>query len=459
MRVRRKTAALLDGSLLRPRAVHNRATRASLAVLAVALGALLGTAPVTPATAAPPVPKPIAARDFALASDLTSYRPAVDALAAKLPRRTVSEVMAEANRDRQPLCNPVVYQPLAARSQPLGFCWEDGDDGQPGQYSEWWPQGITTTRDALDAGEYDGHQLVLVSWYHKGVGQEGGTPLKGVRVSFVDWDADYPNTYRHVLLVEPYLDAGGANFRPLLTSDDTASLHAGGIVWYGNLLYVADTSRGFRIFDLERMYEVSTGDKSKVGRQPDGSYHAFDYRYVLPQVGWVDLRMQNTGIPSLRFSFAALDRASTPDSLLVGEYTGDPAGDAGTGNPADPNLRTRVVRFPLDYTDRLPKEEADGLAYGSEAYNTGYLSMQGAVSRNGRFWFASSAGSSGGPSANYGKLRFFDRDTGAVREYSWAFGAEDLSYWPDPDGADYLWTLTEYPGYRVVVAVPQADFD
>ncbi|MGW0435987.1 hypothetical protein ACWDV4_26010 [Micromonospora sp. NPDC003197] len=63
--------------------------------------------------------------------------------------------------------------------------------------------------------------------------------------------------------------------------------------------------------------------------------------------------------------------------------------------------------------------------------------------------------------SHYGTLRHWNSKTGRTAAYPWAFGPEDLSYWHDPTTgvADYLWTQTEYLGNRVVVAVPQADWD
>src|SRR5439155_17163164 len=98
-----------------------------------------------------------------------------------------------------------------------------------------YPQGITTTRDAIGGtGAYEGHQLIAVSWYHYGVGGvEGAGPLKGVRISLADWDSGFPNKYRHLELVEPFLRPdGSADFKPLVVanSDGTErSVHAGGI--------------------------------------------------------------------------------------------------------------------------------------------------------------------------------------------------------------------------------------
>lgn len=407
---------------------HRRLLVAALTVSLAGLGAIVSAAPAAAAAA----PTAINARSFALTPDTAGLSDEVAALHTALGsrHRTVGQVMEAANRTRTGLCNSSAYSALSSRSgaDVVGYCWNDADDAA----DHWYPQGITTSRDAAESGHYDNHQLVLTSWYHKPENEGSGVPNKGVRISFTDWDADWPNTYRHVLLAEP---TAGGNFKAV-------PIHAGGIAWYGNLLYVADTSNGFRIFDLDRIYSVNTGSATKIGKQSDGTYHAFDYANILVQVGWA----RNTGA-ALRYSFVSLDRASNPDSLVVGEYSTD------ADNNGVPDSAARVARYPLDETSRLPKEESDGRTYGSEAYDTHLPQMQGALARDGRFWFASSHGS--GP----GHLRVWDRGTSAVRSYTWAVGPEDLSYWPDPNQADMIWTLTEFPNKRVVLAVPQADWD
>ena len=68
------------------------------------------------------------------------------------------------------------------------------------------------------------------------------------------------------------------------------SLHAGGILWYGNHLFVADTARGFRMFDMRRIYDLgaspngTTSGSNMVGRHGN-TYYGYGYRYVMPQVG------------------------------------------------------------------------------------------------------------------------------------------------------------------------------
>ena len=153
-----------------------------------------------------------------------------------------------------------------------------------------------------------------MSWYDH---DEGDSIDKGVRISVSNLSASASAPpYRHILLVEPSGTTSAPSYKPV-------TVHAGGIMWYGNLLYVADTSGGFRVFDLDHLWQVSTGSSSAIGRQADGSYHAFDYKYVLPQTARF-LDYTANGYEHIRHSSMSLDRSSTP--RRCGRRTPGPAG-------------------------------------------------------------------------------------------------------------------------------------
>jgi hypothetical protein len=302
------------------------------------------------------------------------------------------------------------------------FCWQSGDNAS----TDWYPQGLTTSADASADGQYEGKTVVLTSWYYRGSGDN-----KGVRVSCVDYAKPSAPPYRHVLLVEPYTDATDTpNFRAV-------SVHAGGLAWYGHYLYVADTWGGFRVFDTRHIWQVSTGDKSKMGQQADGSYHAHDYAYALPQA--LTFAASTTGgYPDLRYSAVSLDRTSAPHSVIVPEYDAD-------------GLGTRVVRYPLDESTLRLKPAGDGYVHGSEAYQVDIPSMQGVTAISGKFYVSSSHGA-GTP----GSIYTFTKSRGPT-EHAGALppGPEDLSY---RASQDQLWTLAEHPGNRSVLAVNASAF-
>lgn len=139
--------------------------------------------------------------------------------------------------------------------------WEEKADFDDQNTSKWIPQGVTSSADALEKGTYEGVDGIIASWYR--------TDDKASRVAFVnkkDW------SYRHVLLVYP--DA----------KDDfkDVPVHAGGVMWYGNTLWVVDTRNGIRVFDMDNIWQVESGDGT--GKNSDGTYSAAGYKYVLPQI-------------------------------------------------------------------------------------------------------------------------------------------------------------------------------
>ncbi|MFD3547929.1 hypothetical protein ACFWUW_20395 [Streptomyces sp. NPDC058655] len=364
-------------------------------------------------------------------------------LARVLPAVGISEVLATANRPAVRLTSAPAGVGAAFSH---GFAWNPGDQGAV----EWVPQGITTSADALGAGLWPagGKRVVLVSWYFEA--DTNGDEVnefavdKGIRISFVDYSSASAPVYRHVLLVEPVRAADGtATYEPVRK-------HAGGIVWYGNLLYVVDTYKGLRVFDLDRMFEVSTGLPDVCGKHTDGSHHAYDYRFVAPQIAAYD----NTGT-LLRFSAVGLDRASSPDSITVTEYatslTAPVVDYSGTGWNGDGTKVTtpKIVRWPLDYTTRKLASTT-----ATEAVTVKQGKIQGVVSRRNKHHLSCSDGPS-----SPGSLRTVA--SGADTPSTIAgldVGCEDLSFHSGTT-ADWayresvIWNLSEYAGRRAVYAV------
>ncbi|NUR93036.1 MAG: hypothetical protein HOY71_53950, partial [Nonomuraea sp.] len=117
------------------------------------------------------------------------------------------------------------------------------------------------------------------------------------------------------------------------------NIHAGGVAWHGDLVYVADTDHGLRVFDTNHLLDLRTaqndlGDPKLLGRR-GGKFHAFGYRYLLPQVDcWQPVTK------GARFSFAAIDRSTTPHTLVCGEY-----------QETDPNGKQTARPFPIGNED------------------------------------------------------------------------------------------------------------
>ncbi|MFJ8645544.1 hypothetical protein ACIRNI_05415 [Streptomyces sp. NPDC093546] len=288
-----------------------------------------------------------------------------------------------------------------------GFQWHPDDF----LTQNWRPQGITTNYDAV--GGRPARRVLIVSWdAHKAARPEG------TRLSVVEITASGEARYRHVLLAVPAL--GGEKGRD--PSFNPVHTHAGGVAWYRNLLYVAESAegrRGLRVFDVDNIFGVRT-DAASQGRFgfEDGRYSADGYAYVIPQVAAYRDRDQE-GADAFTYSQVSLDRSGGTHRLVVSEYRG--------GGGRKP--RPRIARFDLDRSTGMLARHTSGVP----RVFTGPKSVQGAVSVGGTYYVTTSHGVDGN-----GMLHRW-----AARPRTWEFppGVEDVSY----DARDkVLWTLCEY---------------
>ncbi|RPA98383.1 hypothetical protein L873DRAFT_1687910 [Choiromyces venosus 120613-1] len=342
----------------------------------------------------------------------SSYNPYITPLSQLLPKASVLDVLASTNHDL------VAEDVRAIGMNYKATRWENSASFNDFGTTSWYPQGISTSADAYDAGTYEGKHVTLVSWYD--ARDVPTAENKGVRIAFVDRDKS-PDAYRYVLLVEPYDNAGSVDFR-------SVKVHAGGIAWYGNSLYVVDTSRGFRVFDLTQIWKVESGDG--IGRKAGGGFSAAGYAYVLPQSRTYTATDPPT--PSLRFSFVSLDRTTTPDSLLIGEYQ----------TASDPEPR-RFVRWSIDYTNRQLVTDSAGVATATWAYQVNIDRMQGVNSINGKFYISRSNGGSNGDLITWVPGNLAKIAAGAAPE-----GPEDLSY---DKTSGLMYTVTEPVNGRYIL--------
>ncbi|NUS86484.1 MAG: hypothetical protein HOY75_28115 [Streptomyces sp.] len=344
-----------------------------------------------------------------------NYPEAIAGLANELPAAPlVQEVLRKA--DRKAVATPDWPRGTEPTRLKYSFAWAPGSRDSIGP--EWYPQGISTSYDAYH-GPIPGtgaNRAVLVSWYAK-----DENSWKGARITFVDVTVPSRPRYRHVLLVEPKKRLGQPyDFSPV-------KVHAGGIAWYGDRLYLADKpGHGLRVFNINQMFRVSTSGLAAgyCGyHRGDKKYYAFGYRYVLPQSRAYD----NAG-RKLTYSQVALDHTTPQPSLLVSEYHKSSGA-------------CRVVRWYMNPgTSSITSEEAVAV----RAFNR--LKVQGAVSVNGRYYFSVSDGTT-----NRGGLYSSRRGSNTPNWHGYlSIGPEDLSYDDDRDG---IWGLGEHPHKRVVYVV------
>ncbi|PKX93389.1 uncharacterized protein P174DRAFT_422391 [Aspergillus novofumigatus IBT 16806] len=310
---------------------------------------------------------------------------------------SIPHVLDSANRDLVKGKPPVGTSPVEA------WKWNSGDMAT----TKWVPQGISSSADASASGKWDGREMWLVSWHRD--------DDKSVRVSFVDRKT---HKYRHVLLVEPTADDNFA----------AVPVHAGGIAWYGEWLYVVDTSHGVRVFDLSKIWQVEDGDD--VGKK-GGKYSAAGYLYVLPQIR--SYKWTPGSSSPFRFSWISVDRSD--NTLLVGEFIRDSSKDP-----------IRLVKYPLDTDTGKLKTNDKSIVTATFAHCADFLRMQGGFSYDNTFYLSRSNGRS--PKA--GDMFKWKPGKAAELRSGWFMaGNEDLSY--NKVRKEY-YTVSEYDGERFILA-------
>lgn len=352
------------------------------------------------------------------AADVAERRALIAALVERSAgRRSIGDVLGDLNRQgRAGIGDDNAYR--LRNHEFRGFRWNTGDEA----VSYWYPQGITSSSDAAAAGVVDGRNALMVSWYHR----TEERPTKGVRISLADITNLADVDYRHLLLVQPTGTPAAPDFGPVESGSGNA-LHAGGIVWWGDLLYVADTGGGIRVFDLGNIMRVpNVDDADRVGIG-SGRFDAHGYRYAVPEL----MRFRRAGC-SLRFSFLALDRSSSPPALVSGEY-------------ATPDIDGRIAIWDLDPETGLP-DVRSGEVRASAAYVGGQSRMQGAVRYEGNVYISSSS-----QYERWGRLYRTRPGFGESSITAWVYGAEDLTI---DRASDTIWTPAEHPGDRDTVGIP-----
>ncbi len=314
-------------------------------------------------------------------------RRAVEALARRATRVGLDGVLADLDHDAVPT-------PVPGDAADDGYAWDAHDADDPG----WTPQGVATTRDGT---------VLLVAWYAR---RRWLVRTEGSRVTVVDLRDPQRVRYRHVLLVRPH------RWAPVVAPGRVA-VHAGGLAVAGDLLYVADTVAGVRVFRLD--------DVLRVTRRRGGE------RYVLPELRGVRQRVRPWATP-LRWSFLGAGRVHGELSLVAGEY-----GRRGT--------RPRLVRYRLDEATGLPLVDRAGRCDPVEVHEDQPHRMQG-VAVHGDTWVVTASSGRGNPGDLYVGA------PGAFRRYRGVLptGPEDLD-WSRP-GAQ-AWCATEWPGQRWIFPV------
>jgi hypothetical protein len=292
-----------------------------------------------------------------------------------------------------------------------GIRWNTDDETT----SIWRPQGIAGFTK-------DGVRYLLVSWYAK-----DDAEFKGSRITLIDISPSSSTylTYRHILLVQPDIPASTTAYSQY-GSYAPLNVHAGGIAYFKGKIYLSSTNLGVRVFDLNKIIEVSTGDttNNKCGKDANGNLFAFNYRYILPQIGYQKINNANP------FSTVQVNDEGT--ELWTGQYY------AGS---ADASIVPKVFGFPINTSGILQNTGISEVAPKNSLFADNHAhGIQGVFRKGNRTWLSCT----GSPSNSYGSnarlARYTDGADDTVR-YRWPYGAESLYY---ESQYGYLWSLTEY---------------
>lgn len=322
-----------------------------------------------------------------------------------------------------------------------GVKWESADMST----TAWVPQGLT---NGVSPG---GTNYAIVSWhYHNDnppAGQ-GETYPNGSRIAIVKTDSLASAVYRNVILVQP---TGTGTYAPV-------QIHVGGLAVAGNYLYVADTNKGFRVFDLSNFRDVD-GD-STLCRQSDGvtgifgkvgtNWCADGYGYMLPQVGSYSMpstKEDGTAISSAckpKFSFAGKDTRQATNFILSGEYCNNSTTDPQYCEGDSTGLNGRLYQWSLASTNKLATDAA-GYLSPNKVYFFNERNVQGVApdmvsgAATDSYWLASTKGNGA----------IFKVSPSATAK-TW-FYTDSLAPW-HPEGmhattsSGHLWMVTEGNG-------------
>ena len=238
--------------------------------------------------------------------------------------------------------------------------------------------------------------MLVISSYAKPI----GGVREGARLTFVDRGS---LRYRHVLLVEPVT---ASDVRPV-------QVHVGGVATQNGWVHLAATGSGLRSARLDDIVRLRRAQ-----------LHTYGYEYVLPMRLTYDARADEGDQP-LRFSFVSL----SDGSLAMGEY--------GHGD-----MTTRLATF------ALPSSQQDAVVRPTLLDAGGAERMHGVAVVDGTWYVTTGAGPRHPGSVWVG-------EPGSLRRVPLTLpsGLEDLAY---DAASDWLWTLTEYPRRRYVLALDRA---
>ena len=204
------------------------------------------------------------------------------------------------------------------------------------------------------------------------------------------------------------------------------NVHAGGMAYFKGKLYISSTNLGVRVFDLNKIIEVTTGDttNNKCGKDSNGNLFAFNYRYILPQTGYQKINNANP--------FSTIQVNDEGTQFWTGQYY---------SGSADASIVPKVFGFPVDANGTLQNTGIVSVTPKNSLFTDNHAhGIQGVFRKGNRTWLSCT----GSPSNSYGSnarlARYTDGADDTVR-FRWPYGVESLYY---ESQYNYLWSLTEF---------------
>ncbi|GLW05168.1 hypothetical protein Misp01_02980 [Microtetraspora sp. NBRC 13810] len=326
----------------------------------------------------------------------------------------------------------------------VAWCWDTGD----ATTETWIPQSVTTSGDADDDGLWGAHSVILSGWNHCNSGECGPHPRNNdARVAFIDYTNPAAPRYRWAYLVAPTDGTANPNATSYANRDfGPAKAHMGGMAWYGDKLYVSATgnnSTAIRVFSMQEILQVNDGG-SAIGRTSAG-YAAYGYQYVLPEIGYYSYRggtcdmSSDTGVPC--FSTISLDRSTSPDSIVAGEYFNVPT------------LHGRLYRYNLGGANFLLAASGSNVA-SAQSYRTRVGNIQGVLAWNGTWYLAHSSADAAGElwalTTSSGASPTCANPWSTVHE-CWGMHPESLTY---NYATGMVWSMTEWTKHQCATERP-----
>ncbi|MFF7755184.1 RICIN domain-containing protein [Streptomyces sp. NPDC007971] len=345
-----------------------------------------------------------------------------------------------------------------------GFCWDSADENTS-SWSDtggWHPQGMTASHEAYDSGTVDGHHLYMQAWYYgKGSTKDTHKGDLKARLSILestgkDW------SYGHVLLVRPVGSRDKPDFQAV------PDVHADGVVWYGNRLFVANGGE-LQIYDLNHLWKMSSVADG-VGMK-NGVSSADHHQWALPMVARYMTRTKaqedKDSNKSPRacdgmiacLSSLSLDRSGTQPRLVSGEYRSNSDELRYLNPPQSIDRRdARVITWPLQYIG----EGGSSPVTATSAHVAPVRQLQG-VATDGTYFYLSAECRTGymgdtrpGDDGSYSCIWRAEPDGETVPLTRTPPLTQDLNY--DPN-AGRLWGSNEKTDYRVVFSMQPRRID